>query len=277
MKRLRPRSCSSARAVDPDEGTYRIYHRASSPFQRQLVQLSMAHRGCRGLHRDRRGDSCDGAAPMKKCKSESSCALFSRTPSCLPLVGPPFNVHNDLRLRYQSRKMGPFNMEFFDTVALRVRACGTGQSNDVAGAHERSCNEASRAVFIVNLRTENWIGPEARRDMMWQHFLRLPVDHARDGGRARDWVDVRLPLDDFYLTYRGRLVENETDMGERLESIGISVASPGVEEDETRPSSSRSTHTAPGTDVAVGDVHFCLDIGAVWLERQGLRRAQRAR
>lgn len=142
-----------------------------------------------------------------------------------------------------------------------MRACGAEAAADASGA--------GAAVFIVNLRTENWIGPEARRDMIWQHFLRLPSE---ERGRDGRWVDVRLPLDDFYLTYRGRLVENETDMGERLESVGISVASPAAAEGADPEASSEAVAAR-----AAGDVPFCLDISAVWLERQGLRRARRAR
>ena len=199
---------------------------------------------------------------------------------------------------------GSYSMEDFDTLAMRVRR--GRRSGDANGIDDKG-----RAEFIVNLRMENWVGPDARRDMMWQHFLRLPPPHENNDNRGHGdamsgaWVDVRMPLDDFYLTYRGRLVENDTDMSERLESVSISVANTmstiaSASDAETHRSTTSNSSTATPSASMRGaddgnttesssmpppsplsmrddsqDMPFCLDIRGIWLERQGLRRRTR--
>ena len=92
------------------------------------------------------------------------------------------------------------------------------------------------------------------------------------------WIDVKLPLDDFYLTNQGRIVELDTDMSDKIESVGISVAR--VNSSHPVASANLSSRIAEAGDSDCDSLHdernFCLDIHSIWLERQGLkRRAER--
>ncbi|KAK9803259.1 hypothetical protein WJX72_001399 [[Myrmecia] bisecta] len=87
------------------------------------------------------------------------------------------------------------DLEPFDHLVFRVR--GDGRK------------------YIANIRTENWIVGDRSHDI-WQAYL-----FARKGV----WQDVRVPLDRFLLTWKGKLVETEVEMArQRVLSLGISLA-----------------------------------------------------
>ena len=94
---------------------------------------------------------------------------------------------------------GYLDLSPYDTLALRVRGDGR--------------------PYIASLRTENWLVGGRSHDV-WQAFLFAPGDGA--------WATVRLPLDRFLLTHRGRLVEARVEMNAaRVISFGLGLANTG--------------------------------------------------
>lgn len=70
--------------------------------------------------------------------------------------------------------------------------------------------------YIASLRTDNWIAPPGSPPDLWQAVLAPPPD---------TWHTVRLPLDAFLLTWKGRLVDTmETLPDNRVLSVGLAVA-----------------------------------------------------
>ena len=91
---------------------------------------------------------------------------------------------------------GYLDLSPYDTLALRVRGDGR--------------------PYIASLRTENWLVGGRSHDV-WQAFLFAPGNGA--------WSTVRLPLDRFLLTHRGRLVEARVEMNAaRVISFGLGLA-----------------------------------------------------
>lgn len=85
-----------------------------------------------------------------------------------------------------------------------------------------ACNVITFRVFgdgrryIASLRTDNWIAPPGAPPDLWQAVLDPPPG---------TWHTVRLPLDAFLLTWKGRLVDTlETLPDNRVVSVGIAAA-----------------------------------------------------
>lgn len=75
--------------------------------------------------------------------------------------------------------------------------------------------------YIASIRTDNWIAPPGSAPDLWQAVLAPP---------SGTWKKIRIPLEDFLLTWKGKLVDTAEELPEnRVLSLGIAIAcEPGV-------------------------------------------------
>ena len=93
-------------------------------------------------------------------------------------------------------------------------------------------------TFLANIRTDNWVvGGDGASEDIWQAVLHTSHGDGTKSTPSRlhpSFVDVEIPLSDFILTWRGRVVDAPVEIGKtKVIALGISLL--GNEEQEEGP------------------------------------------
>eukprot|EP00898_Chlorokybus_atmophyticus_P000507 jgi/Chlat1/1457/Chrsp12S02009 len=91
------------------------------------------------------------------------------------------------------------DLEDFDTLCMRVKGDGR--------------------IYLANIRTDNWVTPPGEPLDIWQ----APIPAVKD-----KWTDVELPLQQFLLTWKGRVVpEMPANAMERARVLSLGIVLTG--------------------------------------------------
>ncbi|KAL2641600.1 hypothetical protein R1flu_009187 [Riccia fluitans] len=120
---------------------------------------------------------------------------------------------------------GSLSTELADSAPVRLKRSGFTGMRTIEGRHNLDLEPFDTLVFrvkgdgrvyITSLRTENWVmGPVDAEFNQWQAFLFAPKD---------EWFTVKIPLNRFLPTWRGKILNAEHGMNfARITGLGIST------------------------------------------------------
>lgn len=92
---------------------------------------------------------------------------------------------------------------------------------------EKGIQQGER-TFLANIRTDNWvIGGDGASEDVWQAVLHTTHGQGTASTPSRlhpSFIDVEIPLSDFILTWRGRVVDAPVEIGRtKITALGISI------------------------------------------------------
>jgi hypothetical protein len=90
-------------------------------------------------------------------------------------------------------------------------------------------------TFLANIRTDNWvIGGDGNSEDIWQAvLLRHDAQDLTKGAAENDmFTSIEIPLKDFILTWRGRVVDSHVEIGKsKITALGISLLGDDTQEE----------------------------------------------
>eukprot|EP00249_Psilotum_nudum_P012859 c24011_g1_i1 orf=573-1013(+) len=102
--------------------------------------------------------------------------------------------------QWYSQVAGRFNLEPFDTLALRLKGDGR--------------------YYVSTLRTESWVGGPPGMDYnTWQAYIYAPKD---------EWCEVKVPFERYLPTWKGKILQTKSQMNPaRIVSMSLSLTAEG--------------------------------------------------
>jgi len=210
----------------------------ASPSHRDaLISLALCLQGTADF-----AGVCAGTAGLGRAAAPTAAAPTAEPSTSTTATSPsPFTRRGGFAGISAVEAAGYLDLSPYDTLALRVRGDGR--------------------PYIASLRTENWLVGGRSHDV-WQAFLFAPGDGA--------WTDVRIPLDRFLLTHRGRLVEARVEMNAaRVISFGLGLANTASGVGGT--GGSGGDAPAPATSIPPAPFRLGLD----WVRAESVTRGVR--
>ena len=90
-------------------------------------------------------------------------------------------------------------------------------------------------IFLANIRTDNWvIGGDGNSEDVWQAvLLRHDAQEMTESSTEDDaFTSIEIPLKDFILTWRGRVVDSHVEIGRtKITALGISLLGDDMQEE----------------------------------------------
>ena len=90
-------------------------------------------------------------------------------------------------------------------------------------------------IFLANIRTDNWvIGGDGNSEDVWQAvLLRHDAQEMTESSTEDDaFTSIEIPLKDFILTWRGRVVDSRVEIGRtKITALGISLLGDDMQEE----------------------------------------------
>lgn len=115
------------------------------------------------------------------------------------------------------------DLECYKSLVYSIRVHPTQEEEHTKG--ERT--------FLANIRTDNWvIGGDGASEDIWQAVLHsspseqvdISTTTRRSHGDHQSFVDIEIPLSEFILTWRGRVVDTPVELGRtKITALGISL------------------------------------------------------
>lgn len=189
------------------------------------------------------GGCSSGHVSLVPCDDDDPSCIPSDSLSCMRFQGVYSRDIDTERAHPRLRKSGFVSMtgrrmDSLDT--YMDLECYKSLVYSIRVLHPANNMEGER-TFLANIRTDNWvIGGDGASEDIWQAVLH--TSHAKDTTAARRnnqpsldrnsrssalhplFVDVEIPLSEFILTWRGRVVDAPVEIGRtKITALGISL------------------------------------------------------